>query len=96
MALLMIDGFDHIGTGSDLYLKWPNNLGGGSGAQTTTVRTGTHALSLNFLATIGSIDLPVSGAVAIVGFAFRLASFQTSNRDLLTIWQDVTAAHAQN
>lgn len=89
MALLFLDGFDHLGTSGDPVAtgKWASGV-----AFTQAVpRTGTHSLRLVSPGTgeIISKPWPASGGV-VVGVALQLSALTTGAYDLLQVREGTT------
>lgn len=91
MALLFIDGFDHMGTGNPVTLgKWGSEPSNGFLPSTSNPRTGTHSLLTNgFNAIMITKALPASGGF-VVGVAFRFAGALTGALDMLQIMESST------
>jgi len=90
MALLFMDGFDHMGTSDTILLtKWASGAGA-EAPSTLAARTGTHGLSMGSGAsTLISKALAASGGF-VVGFAARAPS-SWGTADLLQVREGTTA-----
>jgi hypothetical protein len=92
MALLFLDGFDHIGTfGSSLPVaKWASSSGSNVEPSTTVARTGPCALRIGHGGnTIISRAFPASGG-AVVGVALQMSAVASSAGDLIQIREGTT------
>ena len=84
MALLFIEGAEHEGDGVSMAAKWESSDATGYNLPTTArKRTGTYSLQIGS-GRLCSKALPVSGATAIVGFAFYQTN-ATQTAELLDI-----------
>jgi hypothetical protein len=90
MALLFMDGFDHIGNFGDAASvgKWGSAPSGGS-ASNTTARTGPFSWRVTNTATLISNALPASGGV-VVGVAIQLAGTSADSVDVLQVREGTT------
>ena len=89
MALLFMDGFDHLGSGNAPYTfgKWASGTSGG--AITSVVRTGTHSSGHGNAGNMTTNAFAASGGV-VVGFGFYTENPQSAADYLIRVLEGAT------